>query len=62
MAIITTSKLSSKWQLSHLLYHDDDENHMCQNIMIITITIHNKYDDGSFSQQNLMIISITLLF
>jgi hypothetical protein len=61
MIIVTTTKLSSKWQLSHLLYHDDDEYQLCQNIMITTIIIHNKCDDESHSQQNLMIISITIL-
>jgi hypothetical protein len=54
MTIVTTSKLSSKCQLAHLLYHDDDEYHSCQNIMIITIIIHIKRDDESLSQQNPM--------
>jgi hypothetical protein len=61
MIIVTTTKLLLKWQLSHILYHDDDEYHMCQNIKIKTIIIHNKRDDESHSQQNLMIISITIL-
>jgi hypothetical protein len=43
------------------LYHDDDENHLCQNIMIITIITHNKCDDESQSQQNPMIMLIPKL-
>jgi hypothetical protein len=56
MIIVTTSKLS------HSLYHDDDEYHLCQNIMIITIIIHNKCDDESQSQQNSMIMPIIITF
>jgi hypothetical protein len=46
------------------LYHDNDKNHFCQNMMITTVIIHNKYDDEAQSQQNpvtMLIIKLTQL-
>jgi hypothetical protein len=47
MTIVTTNKLSSKWWLSHLLHHDDDEYHPCQNIIVSTLQTGYPYIQAS---------------